>query len=261
MRFLDAAMQLAQLGFAVFPLAPGSKVPAIPSKGGGKGVLDASKDLDQIRDWARRFPKANVGIACGRASGITVIDIDTNHGGMESVITLRAQKRILSPTIAVRTPSGGWHLYYRFEPGLLNSKSKLGTGIDLRTEGGYVVAPPSVLANGCGYHWHQPPLGGEVPRMPMWAVQKLTPPPEPIFASGKPPRDPDAALKGLIRLIEQAPGGQRNQVLFWSACRAAENGCADDGTCELLISAAASVGLSRREAWKTVHSGFKRRPR
>lgn len=76
MRFVDAALPLIERGWKVFPLAPGTKVPAISRKAGGQGVLDASRDRAQIETWGRRWPRSNIGLACGRDSGFTVIDID-----------------------------------------------------------------------------------------------------------------------------------------------------------------------------------------
>lgn len=263
MRFIDGAMPLIARGWCVFPLSPGSKLPAISAKKeGGKGVLDASRDEDQIREWARRWPSANVGLACGRASGFTVIDIDPKSGGMEAVRKFKETKRNLPATITVRTPSGGWHLYYQYEPLLLNSKSKLGPGIDVRTTGGYVVAPPSRLSGGKLYSWYIPPEDGmEVPRMPRWAFEKLKPKDDAIFASGRAAHSADKAMDGLQSFIGRAAVGERNSALYWAASRAAESGCSDDATRYMLASAAGRVGISQKEAFKTIGSAFKARRR
>lgn len=257
MRFIDGAVPLIQLGWAVFPLSPGSKLPAIAKKAGGQGVLDASKDPDQIREWARRFPHANVGIACGKISGITVLDFDPKGGSAETLRTMKRQGRVFKPTVTVRTPSGGWHLYYAYAPELLNSKSLLGKGIDVRTTGGYVVAPPSRLDNGRDYRWHLAPLGADLPRMPIWAHMALKPKPEAAFTRQEGVRDADAALQGLIKFIGRAAEGQRNSCLYWASRRAAESGMNDAATEEALIQAAASVGIPRKEAAKTIGSAFK----
>jgi hypothetical protein len=261
MRFIDAARPLLDLGWAVFPLSPGSKMPAIPKSKGGQGVLDASKDLDQIREWARRFPHANVGIACGAVSGITVIDFDPKGGSVETVRALKAAGRTFAPSVSVRTPSGGWHLYYKFVPWAMNSKSLLGKGIDVRTTGGYVVAPPSVLDGGGFYRWNIAPLGADIARMPIWAQQALKPREEAVFIRKEGIRDVSAALSGLARFIGNAKEGQRNSSLYWAACRAAEGGYADEATGDLLVSAAANVGIPRKEALKTIGSAFKARRR
>lgn len=258
MRFLDAALPLAALGFAVFPISPGSKLPAISKKAGGQGVLDASRDDAQIRAWARRFPCANVGVACGKISGITVLDFDLKTGASETVKRFAEQKRLFHPTATARTPSGGWHLYYAYAPDLLNSKSQLGPGIDVRTTGGYVVAPPSVLADGSGYRWVTAPLGPDLPKMPTWAYMALKPKPQPIVKPAKPlTGDKGEALSRLTRFVGNAQNGQRNSCLYWAARRAAEGGMIDDGAKQALAEAAMAIGTDEKEAYRTVGSAFR----
>src|SRR3972149_68251 len=257
MRFIDAALPLAAMGFSVFPLSPGTKLPAISQKAGGKGVKDASTDPGQIRAWARRFPRANVGSGCGRASGVTVIDIDPSHGGNETVAAFREKGLKLTPTILVQTPSGGWHAYYTYEPLLLNSKAKLGPGIDVRNDHGYVVAPPSLLKDGRFYRWVTAPSAMTPARMPRWAMERLRPQPAPAYETTRPARDPDGALKGLLEFLRNAREGERNGSLYWAACRAKENGLTDAGTQQLLIATAVSIGLDPKESHKSVLSGFK----
>jgi len=175
--FLESALDLTQFGFKVFPLAYGEKIPAIPAREGGKGCLDATDDEYVIEAWARRFPKANIGIACGLPSGIIVIDLDPRNGSDESIRKLASKKQTFPPTVTVKTANGGVHLYYAFEPSLKNSKSVLAPGIDVKTTGGYVVAPPSQLHGGKRYEWINSPLGDRFPRLPVWAVQALKPKP------------------------------------------------------------------------------------
>jgi len=256
MRFIDGAMQFLSLGWAVFPLSPGSKLPAISKKAGGQGVLDASKDEAQIREWARRFPRANIGIACGKISGITVLDFDLKTGAMETIARFRSQKRLFNPTVTARTPSGGWHLYYRYAPDLLNSKSLLGPGIDVRTTGGYVVAPPSTLEDGKGYAWRMPPLGPDLPPMPTWAHMALKPKPQ-LAIKAAPTAGKDEAMDRLVRFVQGAQQGQRNSCLYWAARRAAEGGMTDDGSRLALAAAAGAIGIDEKEAMKSIGSAFR----
>lgn len=255
--FIDRAMPLVDLGWAVFPISPGSKLPAIPKKLGGQGVLDASKDGAQIREWARRFPGANVGVACGKISGLTVLDFDPKSGAEATLARFREQKRLFNATVTSRTPSGGWHLYYRYAPELLNSKSLLGPGIDVRTTGGYVVAPPSVLDGGRVYSWLLAPLGPDLPPMPTWAHMALKPKPQAVFKSPVAPSEKGEALARLARFIEGAQQGQRNSCLYWAARRAAENGLTDDGARMTLAVAAGAVGIDEKEALRSIGSAFK----
>ncbi len=114
------------------------------------GVKDATRSPARIREWWRRYPFANVGIATGQ--GLLVIDIDPRHDG-----SLEALKTsiVLPETATVQTGGGGWHLYFVYKKSqyeVRNSAGKLANGIDIRGEGGYVVAPPSNHVQG-SYHW------------------------------------------------------------------------------------------------------------
>lgn len=132
-----SALWYAAQGIPVFPLQPGSKIPATRH-----GLDDGTTDPDRIREWWTKVPDANIGLCCGHR--FDVIDIDGPEGA-RSWCNLDD----LPPTIgAVSTPRpGGTHLY--IEPvGLRNSTSQIAPGIDTRGRGGYVVAPPSMLIAG-----------------------------------------------------------------------------------------------------------------
>jgi len=175
--FLEAAFYLVPLGFRIFPLMPGSKIPAISKDKGGRGCLDATDDEEIIEDWAHHLPRANVGIATGKPSNCIVIDLDPRNGADKSIELLKEAGHVFPPTVTAMTANGGMHFYYAYEASLRNSKSVLAPGIDVKTTGGYVVAPPSVLDGGKRYTWQNSPLGGDLPRLPQWAVQKLKPAP------------------------------------------------------------------------------------
>ena len=219
MDFLEAAFDLCSFGWKVFPCAAGKKEPAISKREGGRGCLDATDDEEIISGWAAKYPDANIGIACGDVSGILVLDIDPKNGGMASIQELRSRGLCLPQTVSVRTPSGGWHLYYAYAAGPKNSKSLLAKGVDIRTTGGYVVAPPSHLREGCGYAWHIRPLGGDLPRLPGWAIHKLKPREEtPFYRERREPGD----IEALVIWMERAPQGERNECLHWASMRAGE---------------------------------------
>jgi hypothetical protein len=258
MDFLTAAADLCAFGWIVFPLAPGSKVPAIPGAKGGRGCLDATDDEEIIADWSHHIPNANIGIACGEPSGIIVVDFDPRNGSRRTVEFLASQKKTFPPTVEVETWSGGRHLYYRWESAIKNSKSKLGAGIDIKTTGGYVVAPPSfVREKGASgrYRWVRSPLGDCLPRLPRWAVEALKPKPEPIIRPkpGSSPKEVD----GLIGFVGGCGHGNRNNALYWAARRVVETGNYGASEKDALISAAIASGLPRSEAEKTVASAFR----
>ena len=134
---IDHALACVEQGWAVFPLVPNTKRPLTPN-----GFKDASKSVFAVRKWWTAHPDANIGLATGEVSGIAVIDVDVKNGakGRESLSSLNG----LPPTLTVTTPSGGWHLYYLCPQGGLRSRTGP-AGIDLKADGGYVVAPGSMI--------------------------------------------------------------------------------------------------------------------
>jgi len=147
---LAAALTLAEHGILVFPVKPRSKVPATVD-----GFKSATVNLDQVRAWWGRWPDANIGVPMGALSGFVVLDVDARHGGLASFEKLRDRHR-LPKTAQVLTGSGGFHYWYRYTGELRNSAGLLGDGLDVRGDGGYVIAPPSVHESGNPYKWLHP---------------------------------------------------------------------------------------------------------
>jgi hypothetical protein len=161
---LSAALGYASRGWHVFPLhsvrpdgsctcdradcgSPG-KHPATAS-----GFKDATVDASKIRAWWSRHPAANIGIATG-ASGLCVIDVDGDDGAL-SLADLESQHGALPAAATVLTGGGGSHVYFRRPDAsdVPSSAGRVADNIDVRCDGGYVVAPPSVHASGRLYHW------------------------------------------------------------------------------------------------------------
>lgn len=105
---------------------------------------------DEIKQWWGKWQDANIAIACGPVSGIDVLDVDTAEA-YEILQDTYLSDNFVTPT--VKTPKGR-HLYFRHKPGLSNSV-RVVPGTDLRTQGGYVLAPPSRNGGGNGYYWHE----------------------------------------------------------------------------------------------------------
>lgn len=266
MNFLGTAADLVPLGFKVFPLATGRKVPLIKA-----WQREASDDLDTITAWAAEWPKANIGVATGAASGVIVIDVDTKNGkdGHATLAVLAKQGKELPPSPIAITPSGGRHLYIRAVPGIRNvveiqGGRGIGAGIDIRADGGYIVAPPSILqtceAHGAGtYRWLVPPMTANFPRLPDWAAKMLMPkPPRPV-----PPFAPDVTsgdVEPLARFVASSTEGQRNNRLHWAACRAGEMAARGRVSAQSagrrLVAAAAAAGYTGGEVVRTIDSGF-----
>ncbi len=102
---------------------------------------------EEASSWWEKWPDANIGVVTGKISGITVIDVDQKSGGLETLKMLR-----LPMTAIAKTGGGGWHYYFKYAEGISN-KAGIFPGIDIRGEGGYVVAPPSVHISGNEYEW------------------------------------------------------------------------------------------------------------
>lgn len=137
--YLDRILAHAAKGWPVFPCKQ-DKTPY--TKHGHK---DASSDPEQIRAWWATWPDALVGVATGEVSGIWALDIDCKNGakGPETIENLVEEYGFIPDTYRIETRSGGYHLYFNHVEGLRNSASKIGPGIDVRADGGYVIVPPS----------------------------------------------------------------------------------------------------------------------
>lgn len=168
--FLGAALYYAgTLGWKVFPCTPHEKTPAV--------IWDKEATLDpvKIKQWwgSRDY---NIGVVCGAPSGIIALDVDAAHGGDGSLMVLVAEHGILPHTIKSFTGGGGQHiLFSRGDTEVRNSASKLGDGLDIRGDGGYIVAAPSIHPNGKRYQWQdgcRPDQVGAAP-LPEWILNRL----------------------------------------------------------------------------------------
>lgn len=173
----DSALELAGLGWHVFPLRPRSKAPLIPKERGGHGYLDATADRTQIETWWKHCPAANIGLACA-ASGLIAIDIDPRHDGDD---TFHELERNLGPLPAtVRSLTGGLdqgvHVLLKHPGGQVKEgKDALGPGIDIKADGGYVVMPPSIHPDsGRRYEWETWPDELDVADAPRAWVRAMT---------------------------------------------------------------------------------------
>jgi KaiC/GvpD/RAD55 family RecA-like ATPase len=167
---IDAALFYASRGWLLFPCKTRDKTPTL------KWRDEATKDSDRIREWWTKTPEANIGIMCGKESGIVVLDVDRGHGGDESLMALIVEHGQLPTTPESITGGGGRHIFF-LHPGIEipNSAGKLGLGLDIRGDGGYVVAPPSVHPSGKIYEWEASGKPSQIPLafMPQWLIDLL----------------------------------------------------------------------------------------
>lgn len=179
----DHALAYARAGWPVFPVTPGGKAPAIAKRDGGRGVLDATTDVDQVARWWAEDPRRNIG---GRVpAGVLVLDVDARSGGVDQLVDLEHEHGLLPVTLCSCSGSGGGsrHLFWRHPGGTVRQP---GGGLELKTHSGYVVLPPSVHPSGAPYRWRD--ARAPILSPPAWLVDLLRPPapPTPLAAPGRP---------------------------------------------------------------------------
>jgi len=185
---LDMALQYANTGLNVFPLYAALENGGCSCRQSGcgnpgkhpitsNGFEDATTDEDQIRKWwtPERSKVLNIGIATGVNSGIVVLDVDNKNSGFTSLKDLEDKYGPLPETLKVTT-GNGMHLYFA-HPGegikIPNAQDLADySGLDVRGDGGYVVAPPSLHSNGNRYAWNNPDT--KVAPLPEWLLQLMT---------------------------------------------------------------------------------------
>lgn len=226
-------LDLAARGWAVFPVLPGRKQPAIRG-----WEQRATTDPERIARYFVANPEHNAGIACG-PSGLLVVDCDTpkpdRHGrhktaasGWQYLARLARGMGRLPETWIVRTPSGGQHLYFRApEPGprrppLGNTSRALGPMLDTRGVGGQVLAPGSRLPNGA-YELFDDTNPAELPGWITWrlATHQLTPRSAPPKRPATPVGDRSAYVSAIVRAelarVASAGRGGHNAAVFTAA--------------------------------------------
>ena len=262
-----ARLWLASRGFHIFPLIPDTKRP---------GVRDwenrATTDPALVRNWPTG---AGTGIATG-PSGLVVLDLDA-HGGtppenwdrpgitdghdvFASVWAEHETERSMWDTFVVATPSGGSHLYFRAPQGtkVRNSAGRIGWQVDVRAEGGYVVAPGTTLPNGA----YKPVTVNLAPApLPGWLTGLIVDH-KPVQGHagtrrvGLPSRAGNR-VDALARTVAVAQPGERNHVLNWAAYQLATDRILTRENAGVLLTAARTAGLDDAEAVATIRSAAK----
>jgi hypothetical protein len=257
-----AALRYAARGWAVFPLQPAGKQPRTRH-----GLHDATSDPRRIRAWWAACPTANIGLATGR---LVVLDVDGEEG-RASLDALEGDHGPLPATLRASTARGA-HLYFLAPsgPAIPNSAGRLGRGLDVRGEGGYVVAPPSVHPDGGTYRWTSRATPAVLPehlaarlRPAPAPARRRAPLPSALRSDDRAERYLIAALEGECEAVAEAPEGTRNDTLNRAAFRlgqlsAAVPGFADDAILTTaLLDAADAAGLGEAEAVATIASGLR----
>lgn len=169
---LRQAIEYTQRGWQVFPVVHRGKIPATKH-----GLKDATTDDGQIQQWFGNGRLYNIGIRTGAESGFDVLDIDCKGEkvGKKSLQALIEVYGRLPDTPCVQTGGGGLHYFFKHKDGVRNSTSVVGKDIDVRGDGGYVVAPPSLHEYGQTYRWITPP-DTPLADWPSWLLSRMNRP-------------------------------------------------------------------------------------
>jgi len=158
-----AALRYLARGWSVIPALEKAKRPAIP----WKRYQQSRVSEKTLRSWFRRSPGYNVSIVTGALSGLIVLDVDPRHGGEESLKALEREHGALPKTVESITGGGGRHIYFAHPGGTVHNRAHIAPGIDLRGDGGCIVAPPSVHPSGKRYRWKSGHAPGDVEPAPL----------------------------------------------------------------------------------------------
>lgn len=264
---LAAALAYAEMGLSVLPLH-GKKPPVA----GGLPMSWAKRQVERapmsmIHEWSRRGLLQNVGIVCGAVSGnLAVIDLDGDTAVNEFYDVFGGD---LTHTFTVVTGSGhGRHLYYVCDDLPTTTRTK---GFELRANGCYMVAPPSIHPD-TGQPYAPLPIPSvlrvhNLDNIRSWIRSKIPTPPRP---SERPPMPPvnrtigfdygGRALASEIRIVSSAAEGQRNNLLNRAAYNLGQ--LVADGALtrvqveSALLGAALAVGLDETTSLRTINSGL-----
>ena len=176
---IDDAAAYAAGGWPIFP-CKGDKSPLTE-----RGYMDASTDLDQVKQWWSRWPTALIGAPTG--INFDVLDVDPRYRGDRHLEELVERLGPLPAGWRARTPGGGHHHFFAPNPAAPNGSNRFRhlfegsmevTGLDVKAAGGYVVVAPSSTPAGA-YVWERGPGGIELPAWPDWALTRPEPAREP----------------------------------------------------------------------------------
>lgn len=249
----QAAHRYAEAGVAVLPLVPGTKRPALEH-----GFHEASTDHTQITGWWSRLPTANIGIRTGDQVDVLDIDVHASGTGFSRLHELLDAGLADRWAHAVRTPSGGLHLYYPSDPDRTQRNwSRASAHIDFRGVGGYIVAAPSQITH-TGVRRGYEPLGASYPGNPVEAdrIRDLLTPthPRPVLPQQWGPAESSLDEYGqqISTWLEGFEGSDRSGALFWSACRLVEAGADELTSYAHLAEPATALGMTQREVTSTI---------
>jgi hypothetical protein len=253
----DAFTPYLALGWSCFPVQHAGKRPLFS----WEQYQAAPPTPEEIARWCEDYTRANVAIATGAVSGLVVIDVDSAAG-----LDALSHYGRLPETPRVKT-GHGWHYYFQHPGFKLGNKARFVEGVDVRGDGGYVIAPPSVHETGAIYEWEVSPEAAPLATIPEWLMGLLRPPVRPPQAETRPaPEERSDGSKWLNDALAQASQGTRDEWAFWLACQLRDNGLSHSEAESVLRTYAAQVmqgtdPYTEREALAKVRSAWTQPPR
>lgn len=207
---LEWALRYHRAGWVVFPCRNKKPIAATLSAWGGSWtrLRDENVGEEVVKGWWQNFPDAQIAVACGKKSGITVVDIDWlkvpggDQPDLESSTDPGEVASTLTPSLMSITGGRGRHVFYRYSD-VPNSVKAHHPQIDIRSEGGYVIVPPSIHENGHEYMWDEDTAWDEtlINQLPEFPLEKLAIPQQKINKN----HDWKKLMRGVVQ-------GSRNQT-------------------------------------------------
>ncbi|NRF12478.1 bifunctional DNA primase/polymerase [Agrobacterium pusense] len=274
---LELAQHYVAQGWPVFPcrshaeehvdeatgeiITLGEKTPLTPN-----GFKGATRFPRIIERWWSDWPDAAVGLPTGEKTGFFALDIDNKPGGANGfdwLAEMEAEHGPLPDTARVTSPNGGLHIYFKYVVGTRN-RGALGAGVDIRSEGGYVLAAGSMMANGRSYRWETDTR--EIADAPAWLLDLLLPKSAPAhtqysLSAATNNAYVDAAVDRELADLAGAPMGTRNNALndaAFSIGTIVGAGAISEGEARALLQdVARGWGRDWSRCCKTIENGLK----
>lgn len=257
--FLRLALTYLDRGWSIFPLQARTKIPfkSFPTKTYQRERRPTEQEIER---WWGHYPR-NLAVATGAISGIFVWDCDDSQAWGESA------RRGLPPTLTTRTDRG-YHLYFQYPDFQIGNRAGLLPGVDVRGDGGYVVAPPSIHPSGWVYCWQN--ATAPILPAPGWMLDLLRSKPVAAPRSGNPTPAPRGSRYGIAALRSEAHEvstavANRNDRLYRAALKmgslVAAGALEESTVISELFSAAKLSGYvaddGESQTYRTIQSGLK----
>jgi len=237
---LETALKYLSRGWSVIPLGR-KKKPLLPEWTTYQSRLATEQE---IRQWWGKWPDANIGIVTGSISGLVVLDADSEKAHQY------IQQRGMPPTPQASTGKGT-HFYFKHPGDRVPNKVNSEIGLDVRADGGYVVAPPSIHPNGKRYEWapYLNPWDADVERMQPWMIEYCN-------QSNSRPKGGEVAEGWQTEALKGVGKGERNHTAARLAGRYIAKGMTDDEVVQVLLiwNQNNNPPLSKDEIVRTVKS-------